>query len=71
MEGDRQRPGQHLDVCMIPTPPWVLTSFFATLSQRRLLRSMSSYRAWNATASLKVLQRGGIRLPLMEIPGNS
>jgi hypothetical protein len=70
MEGDRQRPGQHLDVCMIPTPPWVLTSFFATLSQRRSIRAGCGYRAWNATASLKALQRGENEMPQINLLGN-
>jgi hypothetical protein len=70
MEGDRQRPSQHLNVCMIPTPPWVLTSFFATLSQHRLMHAACSYRAWKATACLKVLQRGRIKLPLRFVLGN-
>ena len=54
----------------------------ATLSQRRLLQPVSSYRAWKATACLKALQRdenesllrgplGNSGLPVNYILGNS
>src|SRR5215210_2206020 len=44
---------------------------FATLSQRCLLHTMSSYPVWNATASLKALQRVGNEMPTKFILGNS
>jgi hypothetical protein len=44
---------------------------FATLSQHRLLHAVGSYRVWNATDSLKVLQKGGNELPTNRVLGNS
>ena len=43
----------------------------ATLSQRCLLHTESSYLLWKATACLKALQTDENESPLMEILGNS
>ncbi len=48
-----------------------LSRILATLSQHRLIHGVGSYRAWNATANLKVLQRGGKEPPLMGLLGFS